>query len=67
MLASCKFSMEDYRVETNTVIGKFTIIEPHIFLPDYYNDYAILDNGDTIPVSQMVEIGDTVQYKYFFK
>lgn len=66
-ISSCSFKAGDYRVETNTVIGKFQRLKTNPILPDYFEHFAILDNLDTIKVSQYVEIGDTIQYKYFFK
>jgi hypothetical protein len=34
----------------------------HEYLSPKY--YAILENGDTVPVSAKIQIGDTISYKY---
>jgi len=63
-LASCGRAVID-RTVNHIIISRFTAppVGIHEQLSRKY--YGILENGDTVPISENQQIGDTIKYKYY--
>lgn len=64
MLASCA-SPSSVKIEKHEIVEVFKKrpISIHDEISPRY--YAVLDNGDTVPVHERARVNDTVTYKYY--
>lgn len=65
IVSSCNQpTIETVALENHAIVEVFkqAPISVHDYLSPRY--YAILENGDTVPVRSRTQIGDTITYKY---
>lgn len=65
VLASCCTQQTPTKIEKHTVVRVF--MKRPISIHDEISPsfYAVLENGDIVPVSHRIRPGDTLTYKYY--